>query len=111
MHIILIISLVAIGLSIFCMIKQEKYNFLYQDNNNNIGLRAIDIDQKIDDLRNEFAQKYVSYSEPIAIKPNNPNNFGQCLNSDVSNRGGKTTTSRCGVYAGQDWFIIPYLTQ
>jgi len=116
LHIILlIISLVALGLSIFCIVKREKFNFLYQGNNN-IGLQTIDLDQKIDALNQQIDQKidtllqeldkkYISYSTPIVIHTKTAN---ECLTADQGpdNAQHFTATHGCGVYEdAQTWFI------
>ena len=106
---VLLISLVALGLSIFCIVRSEKFNFLYQDNNH-IGLQTIDIDQKIDALRQEIlGKKYISYGTPIGIQPTAPFVTAQCLTADMgpdSNTHYSATHACGGIFArGQSWMI------
>lgn len=107
MHIILlIISLVALGLSIFCVVKREKFNFLYQDNNH-IGLQTIDIDQKIDALRQEILGKqYISYGDPIGIHTASLPTECLTANAGPDTQQHYTATHQCGIYGdAQTWYI------
>lgn len=89
MILLTIISLTALGLSIACIMKTERYQFLYQDGNN-VGLKNMDYDNVV--KYTDVAYKnVVKYTDIFNIK-----NIGkEDDNVYLTNCGNKTADNGC----------------
>ena len=80
MILLTVISLVALSLSLVCIMKKEKYDVLVANDGTNVGLKSLDlatntdittqikdVTTKINTLRDEITKNYISWGDTVQL--------------------------------------------